>query len=304
VKIIRDDGRRLRLRRAIKGETAYVHVEEQSAEVSTPGPLTPGTSAAVPPITPAAPQEIILLARGKTMQDEAGGLQRFLLEWLRWPRVEISTFKGTASEVYLENLVPSFYIDQTEGWADIQAQQIGRYGQLEIKEIAVEYLLGAIGAINTRVALRQSAQRQTALARGLKAPIVFFIGGAHLGAGGVYIRLGAPERAVSRHGISMERSGANLSKEAAANSSFMTVYPAELGTSKESNRNCRKSWEKPCAEPATARTPTATRKGAVMPACAATETSFNGKTCTGTWYRTGCPKFLVQVPATFTRKRV
>ena len=100
------------------------------------------------------------------MQDEAGGLQRFLFEWLRWPRVEVSTFKGASSEVYLENLVPSFYIDQTEGWADIQAQQIGRYGQLEIKEIAVEYLLGAINAINTRVALRQSAQRQGALLAG------------------------------------------------------------------------------------------------------------------------------------------
>jgi len=97
------------------------------------------------------------------MQDEAGGLQRFLFEWLRWPRVEVSTFKGAASEVYLENLVPSFYIDQTEGWADIQAQQIGRYGQLEIKEIAVDYLLGAISAIHARVALRQSAQRQGAL---------------------------------------------------------------------------------------------------------------------------------------------
>jgi hypothetical protein len=97
------------------------------------------------------------------MQDEAGGLQRFLFEWLHWPRVEVSTFKGAASEVYLENLVPSFYIDQTEGWADIQAQQIGRYGQLEIKEIAVEYLLGAIDAIKARVALRQSAQRQGTL---------------------------------------------------------------------------------------------------------------------------------------------
>jgi DNA repair exonuclease SbcCD ATPase subunit len=97
------------------------------------------------------------------MQDEAGGLQRFFFEWLGWPRVEVSTFKGASSEVYLENLVPSFYIDQTEGWADIQAQQIGRYGQLEIKEIAVEYLLGAINAINERVALRQSAQRQGAL---------------------------------------------------------------------------------------------------------------------------------------------
>jgi DNA repair exonuclease SbcCD ATPase subunit len=166
VKLIRDDGRRLRLRRAIKGETAFVHVEEQPAEVppAAIAKTQPGAPAAgIPPAPPEAPREIRLVARGKTMQDEAGGLQRFLFEWLRWPRVEVSTFKGASSEVYLENLVPSFYIDQTEGWADIQAQQIGRYGQLEIKEIAVEYLLGAINAINTRVALRQSAQRQGAL---------------------------------------------------------------------------------------------------------------------------------------------
>lgn len=65
--------------------------------------------------------------------------------------------------MYLENLVRSFYIDQTEGWAEIQAQQIGRYGQLEIKEIAVEYLLGATDAISARVAQRQSTQRQGAL---------------------------------------------------------------------------------------------------------------------------------------------
>jgi hypothetical protein len=167
VKLIRDDGRRLRLRRAIKGETAFVHVEEQPVEVPPPAAvakLRPGApTAGIPPAHPEAAREIRLVARGKTMQDEAGGLQRFLFEWLRWPRVDVSTFKGASSEVYLENLVPSFYIDQTEGWADIQAQQVGRYGQLEIKEIAVEYLLGAIAAVNTRVALRQSAQRQGAL---------------------------------------------------------------------------------------------------------------------------------------------
>ena len=60
---------------------------------------------------------------------------------------EVPTFKGTLSEVYLENLVPSFYIDQTEGWTELQAQQIGRCQQFEIKEIAVEYLLGAVDTI-------------------------------------------------------------------------------------------------------------------------------------------------------------
>ena len=96
------------------------------------------------------------------MKDETGGLQHFLFTWLTWPRVEVPTFKGTLSEVYLENLVPSFYIDQTEGWTEIQAQQIGRYQQLEIKEIAVEYLLGAVDAIRARVAQRQSLQQQAA----------------------------------------------------------------------------------------------------------------------------------------------
>ncbi|HWR17532.1 MAG TPA: hypothetical protein VN577_22075 [Terriglobales bacterium] len=142
IELIHDDGRRLRLCRAIKGNTDDVGVTEQ---------------------TEGEARESRLVARRGTMQDETGGLQHFLFEWLKWPRVEVSTFKGTASEVYLENLVPSFYIDQTEGWAEIQAQQIGRYGQLEIKEIAVEYLLGSIGAIKARVAQRQSAQRQGAL---------------------------------------------------------------------------------------------------------------------------------------------
>jgi hypothetical protein len=140
--LVHDDGRTLRLCRAIKGDTNYVRVEEQVDGLV---------------------RESRLLARRGTMQDETGGLQRFLFEWLKWPRVEVSTFKGAASEVYLENLLPSFYIDQTEGWAEIQAQQIARYGQLEIKEIAVEYFLGAITAIKARVAQRQSVQRQSAL---------------------------------------------------------------------------------------------------------------------------------------------
>ncbi len=62
--------------------------------------------------------------------------------------------------MYLENLVPSLYVDQTERWTELQAQQIGRYQQLEIKEIAVEYFLGAVDAIRSRVAQRQTLQQQ------------------------------------------------------------------------------------------------------------------------------------------------
>ena len=97
------------------------------------------------------------------MQDDHGGLQRFLFDWLHWPRLEVSTFKGVKSEVYLENLLPTFYIDQNEGWTDLQALQIGRYGQQQISEIVIEYQLGALEAVRVRVARQQARQRELAL---------------------------------------------------------------------------------------------------------------------------------------------
>ncbi len=143
IRLVDERGRRLELTRAIKGDSTTVRVKEWSE----------GTK----------PRESKLLARRQTMQDEHGGLQRFLFDWLRWPRQEVATFRGASSEVYLENLAPAFYIDQDEGWTNIQALQISRYGQQEIAEICIEYLLGAIGAVQARVARQQANQRTLAL---------------------------------------------------------------------------------------------------------------------------------------------
>ena len=63
----RDDGATLRLSRDVLGTPEQVRVEELSAEINEP-------------------RRSILNARLETMQDEHGGLQRFLFEWLRWPR--------------------------------------------------------------------------------------------------------------------------------------------------------------------------------------------------------------------------
>jgi DNA repair exonuclease SbcCD ATPase subunit len=104
-------------------------------------------------------RESKLLARKLTMSDEHGGFQRFLFGWLKWPRVEVPTFRAGGSEVYLENLAPLFYIDQNEGWSDLQALQISRYGQQEIREIAVEYLLGSSAALQARVDRVKASQR-------------------------------------------------------------------------------------------------------------------------------------------------
>lgn len=96
------------------------------------------------------------------MKDEHGGLQRFLFEWLSLPRRAVMTTRGEPGEVYLENIAPLFYIDQSEGWTDLQAQQVYRYGLQQISSIAVEYLLGALDAVDARF------EQQTAVAREAK----------------------------------------------------------------------------------------------------------------------------------------
>ena len=143
VTLLHQDGRQLRVSRAIKGDSTVVHVEEHDHG---------GTR-----------RQSKLLARRQTMQDDHGGLQRFLFDWLQWPRLEVSTFKGVKSEVYLENLLPTFYINQDEGWTDLQVLQISRYGQQQISEIAIEYQLGAVEAVRVRVTLQQARQRVSAL---------------------------------------------------------------------------------------------------------------------------------------------
>jgi hypothetical protein len=136
------DGRRLQLWRAIKGDTTVIDVRE----ISSSGNV----------------KTIRLNTRFETMQDSTGGMQFFFFEWMGWPREKVSTFRGEAS-IYLENLAPLFYIDQAEGWTNIQALQISRYGQQKISETAVEYLLGASDSIRQRFATQQSEQRDQSL---------------------------------------------------------------------------------------------------------------------------------------------
>jgi DNA repair exonuclease SbcCD ATPase subunit len=138
------DGRQLTLTRAIRGgDRTVTRVEER--------------------MTNSESRESSLRARRETMQDKSGGLQRFLFEWLGWPRQTVTTFRGAKAEVYLENLAPLFDIDQDEGWTNIQALQIGRYGQQQIAEIAVEYLLGSLEAIQARVVRQETNQRNAYL---------------------------------------------------------------------------------------------------------------------------------------------
>ena len=68
--------------------------------------------------------------------------------------------RGTLAEVYLENLVPLFYIEQQDGWTDLQARQVTRYAQQQIAQISVEYLLGATDAVESRVTRQMALLRR------------------------------------------------------------------------------------------------------------------------------------------------
>jgi hypothetical protein len=143
ITLLHQDGREVKLSRDIRGDCSIVRVVERSIDGNV--------------------RRSKLMARLAVMQDEHGGLQRFLFEWLGWPREMVMTLKGTAVDVYLENLAPLFYINQNEGWTDLQAQQVGRYLQQQIGEVAVEYLLGAIDAVQARVGRQKAVLRDAAL---------------------------------------------------------------------------------------------------------------------------------------------
>jgi hypothetical protein len=127
----RADGAVLRLTREILGNPADVLVEELRADRTIS-------------------KTSRLQARKQTMKDETAGLQNFLFTWGGLRRAPIMTNRGVESELYLENIAPLFYIDQSEGWTDLQALQVFRYGLLEISDVAVEYLLGATASIAER----------------------------------------------------------------------------------------------------------------------------------------------------------
>lgn len=142
--IVHSDGRTLELHRSIVGgDRTHIEVVESVADTE--------------------PRRSILQTRSRSMQDAAGGFQHFFFEWMRWPRTKVLTFGGDSSEIYLENLAPLFFIEQKEGWAGLQALQISRYSQLQIREIATEYLLGAVDRIAQRYAEQEGSQQRALL---------------------------------------------------------------------------------------------------------------------------------------------
>ena len=143
--LLHGDGRSLVLTRSIVGgDRATIEVIE--------GGNTDGVE-----------RKSLLQTRHRSMQDQTGGFQHFFFQWIGWPRTKVLTFRGDSSELYLENLAPSFYIEQKEGWTALQALQVSRYSQLQIREISTEYLLGSLDQIALRVTEQEGSQQRAVL---------------------------------------------------------------------------------------------------------------------------------------------
>jgi hypothetical protein len=140
--LVRDDGERLELTRGITHDRNKLRIWRHHAS---------------------GEDRLTLLTGPGSMTEQTTGFQRYLFEWFRWPVVQITSYEGGEPFIYAENLGPLFFVEQDEGWTEVQARQVGRYGQQQIRELAVEYLLGAVDAVRHRVSRLKSASIDVSL---------------------------------------------------------------------------------------------------------------------------------------------
>ncbi|HLE12674.1 MAG TPA: hypothetical protein VI754_15570 [Bacteriovoracaceae bacterium] len=90
-------------------------------------------------------------SRQKTFSNENISLMRNIYKWAGIDFLEVYTRSGD-SRIYLENLAPYFIIAQMGGWNDLFADQVRKYGIIEIDQIAFEHILNLKGYLQKRLA--------------------------------------------------------------------------------------------------------------------------------------------------------
>ncbi|WP_426092891.1 AAA family ATPase [Flavobacterium sp. DSR3-2] len=70
------------------------------------------------------------------------GFQKFIFDFLGLDIVELPTYDQKFSKLYLENILPLFFVEQRAGWSQIQARQVTRYNIRDVKKVAFEYIMG------------------------------------------------------------------------------------------------------------------------------------------------------------------
>lgn len=82
-----------------------------------------------------------LIVSGEGVFSEKG-FQSFIFNFIGLKQVELPTYDQKLSKLYLENILPLFFVEQRAGWSQIQARQVTRYNIKDVKKVAFEYLFG------------------------------------------------------------------------------------------------------------------------------------------------------------------
>lgn len=81
-----------------------------------------------------------LLVNDDVMSEQ--GFQGYLFKFIGWDIVKVPKYDGSISSLYMENMIPLFFVEQRAGWSQVQARQVMRYHIQDIKKIVFEYLMG------------------------------------------------------------------------------------------------------------------------------------------------------------------
>jgi len=89
------------------------------------------------------------------------GFGKFLFDFLGWDIVQVPQFnEGEKSPLYIENLLPLFFIEQKRGWSQIQSTQTTQYGIRDVKKVSFEYLLNLDLFKNHMIELEEKSHQQ------------------------------------------------------------------------------------------------------------------------------------------------
>jgi len=88
------------------------------------------------------------------------GFLRFFISFLGWDVPVVRTYRGESRPLYLQCIMPYFFVEQSRGWSTLEPPLPTRFGIKEIHKRAVEYLLDldAIGIAAKRLEIEEAEQ--------------------------------------------------------------------------------------------------------------------------------------------------
>lgn len=99
---------------------------------------------------------------------EEGGFHRFLAEFLGYDLPEVPKFDGSRVPLYLECLVPLFYVEQKTGWRSVQLRMPTYLGIRDVSRRAIEFLLN-LDAAQKEIERQRLSDRRRSIAEHWKS---------------------------------------------------------------------------------------------------------------------------------------